>query len=83
VRQTRDGSMRFAAIAKGINGRRKEARTTTQGQKGVRALVVGRASTSALGTFETCRRAPRMSALKGISEVRFPFRQDGFDPQPA
>jgi len=28
--------MRLAAIAKGLNGRRKEARTTTQGQKGKR-----------------------------------------------
>jgi hypothetical protein len=28
--------MRLAAIEKGLNGRRKEARTTTQGQKGKR-----------------------------------------------
>jgi hypothetical protein len=30
------------------------------------------------GTFETCQRILTMSALKGISEVRFSARQDRF-----
>ena len=36
------------------------------------------AFTSEIGTFETCQRARRMSAFRGISEVPFQGRQDRF-----
>ncbi len=62
--------MRLAAIAKGLNGRRKEARTTTQGQKGVRALVVGRAGTSVFGTKRTSHDGLWMSVLGGETDIR-------------